>query len=391
MSKKRGRGDRHIRMNKLGGVDLGIWEVRTASSGVDVHLPGLMSPGERGTLVLFGKTPRDPFLIEGPLSSPRLVGTVLLRNAEITYPPIGGGPSSSIWSRVNWEVTFVAGEEVWYFRDALFGAGVRLKIEEGDRLTLHGSPARGDFWVEGSLRTLSGTVTYLDREFEVDEAGMEFNTRYGVEPIVYGRAETIVREEDTGREFPIYLRLYAWDPKTGARMEYAPLSRCLLELELPASQEVSREEVLQLLGYPLADYPRKVVEALGIRIEDRLFRSLLSPLESRLRRTIGLDVLQIRPCLIKNFLAPSGPTLASLLYGTRWALGEHIGTRGLLFYRGELEPPKSPYAQELWSIQHLFGLEYRLWTDTWLKLEYSYNPLLGERDRRIGLQHRIWW
>jgi len=164
-----------------------------------------------------------------------------------------------------------------------------------------------------------------------------------------------------------------------------------LEIELPASQDISREEVLGLLGYPLPEYPRKVVEALGLRIEGRLFRSLLSPLEYRLRRTIGLDVLQIRPCLIKNFLAPSGPTLASLFYGTRWTLGEHIGTRGLLFYRGELEPPRSPYTQWPWSVQHLFGLEYRLWTDTWVKLEFSYNPLLGKRDRRIGLQHRMWW
>ena len=390
VSNRRAEKGRAFRLDLLGGMDFGVLEVRTGPSGVEAHFPGLMSPGEVGVFVLFGKTSQEPFLIEGPLSSPRLVGTVLLRNAEITYPLTGGEGSSSLWGRVDWEVTFVAGEEIWYFRDALFGAGVRLRIEEGDRLTLHGSPTKGDFWVEGRLRALSGIVTYLDREFQVEEAGMEFNTRYGMVPIVYGRARTAI-EDDTGREFPIYLRLYAWDLKTGARLEHAPLNQCFLEIELPASQDISREEVLRLLGYPLPEYPRKVMEALGLRIEGRLFRSLLSPLEYRLRRTIGLDVLQIRPCLIKNFLAPSGPTLASLFYGTRWTLGEHIGTRGLLFYRGELEPPRSPYAQGPWSVQHLFGLEYRLWTDTWMKLEFSYNPLLGERDRRIGLQHRMWW
>ncbi|HIE03554.1 MAG TPA: hypothetical protein EYP61_02215 [Candidatus Latescibacteria bacterium] len=381
------RGERSL---KLGDVNLGVLQLNTGPSGIELHIPGVMSPGGTGTFVFYGKRPDEPFLIEGPPSSPRMVGTVLLRNAEITYPPTGGRKMPSVWDRTDWDITLVAGEEVWYFRDAIFGAGARLRIEEGDRLTLHGCPARGDFWMEGNLRATSGTIFYLDREFEVEEAGIEFNTKYGVEPVVYGSAETKVRDENTGKEFPVYLRLYAWNPKTGTKLERAPLSECFLDVDVPPSQDISKEEVLKLLGYPLEEYPRKVAEALGIGIEDKVFRSILSPIEYRLRRAIGLDVLQIQPSLMKNLLSPSGPSLTSLLYGTKLTLGERIGTRGLLFYRGELEPPKPPYG-ELWSVQHLLGLEYRLWTDTWLKLEYSYDPLSGERDRRVGLKHRIWW
>jgi len=383
------RGERPLKLEVLGGLNLGVLQLNTGPSGIELHIPGIMSPGRTGTFVLYGRRPDEPFLIEGPTSLPRMVGTVLLRNAEITYPPTGG-KRPSIWDRTDWDLTLVAGEEVWYLRDAIFGAGARLRIEEGDRLTLHGCPARGDFWVEGSLRATSGTIFYLDKEFWVEEAGIEFNTKYGVEPIVYGSAETKVRDESTGRELPVYLRLYAWDPKTGAKLERAPLNECFLDVEVPPSWDISKEEVLRLLGYPLEEYPRKVAEALGIGVEDRVFRSLLSPIEYRLRRAIGLDVLQIQPSLMRNLLAPSGPSLTCLLYGTKFTLGERIGTRGLLFYRGELEPPKPPYG-ELWSVQHLLGLEYRLWTDTWLKLEYSYDPLSGEKDRRVGLRHRIWW
>ncbi|MFH1008684.1 MAG: hypothetical protein V1800_14480 [Candidatus Latescibacterota bacterium] len=387
--------------NRLG-VHFGILAVGTGERGVELAIPGLMRANEKGRLQFLGKAEGESFYIGGPAKTPRLRGKIKVRNGEITYPflpPKSGSDAQDAFKQalksVSWDLDVLTGEDVWYFRDAeLASGGVHLKLVEGDVLGFHGIVFRKTFWLDGELRATEGTVSYLDTEFKVEKAGLEFDTRYGGKPLLRFLAKTTVYDDSTKAATDIFLEAYQRDERTGSRLEQARWGDFELNLRSGDPKDDSREKILSKLGYVEGEYERRAWAGLTMGVESYLLRPLLNPMERQLRRALGLDVVHFQPSIARNLLQRQ-ESLAldqtasdlALFRGTQWTLGQYVARDWYLFYSGQLEIGRDLYKKETWGVKHRFGVEFRTGNNTIFQFEYDYDVLLKEKDRRVRVQH----
>ena len=384
------------------GVSFGVLALSTGEKGVELAIPGLMRPGEKGRLQFLGKTDREDFLISGPNKTPRLRGKIKVRNGEFTYPFLpekSGSGAQDAFKRalrsVCWELDVVSGEDVWYFRDAeLAGGGVHLKLVEGDALAFHGVIAEKTFRLDGELKAAEGTVSYLDTEFQVEKAGLEINTRYRAKPVLRFLARTTVYDDSTHAATDIFLEAYQMDERTGTRLERARWGDFEFSLRSSDPKDDSREKILAKLGYMEGEYEHRAWGALTLGVESYLLRPLLNPMERQLRRALGLDVVRFQPSIARNlldrreWLAPDQTASDLALFrGTQWTLGQYVAEDWYLFYTGQLEIGRDAYEKETWGVKHRFGIEFRTGKNTVFQFEYDYDDLLKEADRQIRVRH----
>ncbi|RKY67937.1 MAG: hypothetical protein DRP97_06865, partial [Candidatus Latescibacterota bacterium] len=384
------------------GVSFGVLALSTGEKGVELAIPGLMRPGEKGRFQFLGKTNREDFIIAGPGKTPRLRGKIKVRNGEFTYPflpPKSTSGAQDAFKRalksVCWDLDVVSGEDVWYFRDAeLAGGGVHLKIEEGDVLAFHGVISEKTFWLDGELKAAEGTVSYLDTEFQVEKAGMEINTRYRAKPVLRFLAKTTVYDDSTNAATDIFLEAYQMDERTGTRLERARWGDFEFNLRSSDPKDDSREKILAKLGYMEGEYERRAWGALTLGVESYLLRPLLNPMERQLRRALGLDVVRFQPSIARNLLhrqkllSPDQTASDLALFrGTQWTLGQYVARDWYLFYTGQLEIGRDAYEKETWGVKHHFGIEFRTGKNTLFQFEYDYDNLLKEANPQVRVRH----
>lgn len=371
------------------GINLGTLIVETEPGGVRINIPGLMFEGEEGRIELTGRAKGEPFSISGPSQNPLVRGIVKLYDFDFTYPIAKGkreGDGLDPLKAIDWDVGLIVKRDVWYRGDL-----AHLQIEENSRLDFHGSVSRGDFLVLGKVRSTRGVLVYLNTEFEVEEIGLEFDP-YDPYPLLYGRAKTTVPATETERKTDIYLNLYAIDPETGERVYRARWDEVKFELRAEDPELDTQEKVLARMGYG-EQYLDKVVELIGGGVDIYLWKSMLRPVENRLKEALGLDVVRLRPSITRNLLLGRGTvdiyddpySNIALLRGSKFTLGQYLSDDWFLSYTGQLQTRGDGHGENL-SIKHQLALELNIKPNTRLMLEYDYDRLLKKRDKKIKFE-----
>lgn len=379
-------------LDKLG-VNLGVLIIETEEGGIKINIPGLMFPGKRGRLELGGKAEGEPFCISGPTRDPLVRGTVKLEGFDFTYPVSKGeveGRKGDFMRSIDWDVRVVVGRNVWYR-----GELAHLRIDEGSFLDFQGSVARGDFLVLGQLRSTEGTLVYLDTEFNVEEIGLEFD-RYDRRPWLYGRAKATISAAEAKRPTNIYLSLYSTDPETGERVSRARWGEVRFALEADDPELDTQEKVLARMGYGKG-YLDRMAQLIGSGVDLYLWRPMVQPLEIHLKRALGLDVVQLRPSIAKNLISRGVPMAVygglysgvSLLQGSKLTLGQQLFPDLFFTYTGQITAKAPGSKDNSLGIKHQLGLEFNINPSTRFLLEYDYNRLLREQDKRIRFEHHF--
>ena len=414
---------------RIGPLDLGIMQIETPQHGLDIHLPGFMEKGETGDLEPGGKSPFRYFSVAGPARNFTVIGILLLRNLEFTYPLLDEGESSdshshgtssspsstpSITSLIKWEMDIKpVDRKVMYFRD-ISGNNTRLVrfldayIDQGSSvLHLRGCDNDNTLKISGLIKSYHGAVYYgktFDRNFE---AGLEFVPQkknnapgYDNRPILWGSAEAY---SDTSRFDRIKLIALVQDPKTGGLSERGRLVKGRLnvvfrlssdseELAGASEREFYRQAGLQFTTLGSAG---KFMSDFG---EQNLHRIFLQRFERKLAKFIGLDVISIETSIASNYftrfynrqfdnqtmqmqadylaLANAGVTLGRYFWSDIFFVK---ASGGLLPLDTALTP------------QYSFGLEFQPSRYFFMNFDYGFykKELAFERNPRINLQLRL--
>ena len=403
-----------------GVLNLGVLILGTSSDGVEVSIPPIMGSGGTGRLRPTGKTSGERFYIGGPSDAPKVRGRLEVYKTEGTYPFYELGPEEDrfeLVDRMDWDLVAVAKQDVWYFSETVGGPGwAHGKIVENDSLEFYGSIEQDTFYVRGHVRTREGIVGYIDTEFRVvGEAGVEVDTKYQVYPRFYGKARTTVYDEITGEPEDIEVEIYGVDETTGGITDMAPWGAFRLRF-IPMnpldreqySLDDYQEQAVEKLGYTSGRYGEKVIGAGLEAVENIYVRPLTRPIERKLGKSLGLDVVQIRPSIARNLMGWSdlwngnspllgtiyGPGALNLLGGTRFVLGKHLASGLFLSYSGRVEAGQYGLEREalVLGVKHRVGLEYSIQDRTKLEIEYDYNDVLRDQDKddkRIELRHEF--
>ncbi len=409
------------------GIDLnfGILKMETTGRGVELNIPGLMYPADRGQLRVSGKNDGEYFYFAGPVRHPLAYGKVTVYNARLTFPFLiesdeHSEPSTVVQflSNMEWDIHVKSGEDVLYTRDIpayIDNVHAELFVDESSAgLDFSGILSKDNLRAAGSLTSTRGRLEYLDQNFRVDRFTVDF-TKYDIFPDVSGRAWTAIR--DTVGDIPktIYLQLYVVDPETGQEQQRGSWEDFKFKL-VSAESNVgeTQEQVLGYLGYSVDNIKEKATSVGGAVTERFLIRPLLRPIERALERSLGMDLVRFNSSIAKNLFysslgaqndlqngssyinpfSTSAPYLF-LMQSSEVTVGKYLTQNLYLSYTGQLV---SVYDQSEtgFDMNHSVGIEYRFLRNVLLEIEYDrelmgYYQVLKERqyleDFKIRLRH----
>jgi hypothetical protein len=411
-------------------LDLGIIEIASGSDGMPMRFPGMMAADWVGDFT-FGLPDGRSLTLSQEDDHLLIQGDVAIRDATITYPFIEGSGRTTKFTRwllrqlkrARWDLRIVPEEGNHYyaeftglkdseifadwrdsplwrnFADLVDRLEVDAQINPTERgVLLEGTIQEKSFHGVGRVTSTRGRVDYLDQTFRVDEVVAEFDAS-DPRPVMRGRAET-TGQDSLGRRVPVYLTLYAIDRETGIRAKEGRLDE--LSVVLEGEVESSPEEVLALLGYSIDDVGNQAWR-MGQAIVERAFRSwLLRPVERRLGRWTGLDVLSVTPTLRSRHASrrtgngAANDTLAEssgarYFTGSQLTVGKFL-THDLFFsYTGELaEGEEVGLEGKRLGFVHLWTMEYRMRPisrDLVVDFSVEYDNLERRRDESVSLKY----
>ena len=402
-------------------LNLGIFSIETSPKGIPLHIPGLMEKGEFGQFIFLGKNSSEKFFVAGPAWQPYVRGKLILQNANFTFPFIfdekaknsGNNPVVRVLRSIDWDVLALTGKDLHYQRQIPSGLDnvyLDLIVDAGvGELNFKGIIRDNTFGVTGLMESSRGNVEYLNLNFQIVKAGVEFDMeppdKNGVAfdkstllPIVYGEARTAVIDS-TGFPYYIYLTLLTRDRETGQTQKRGRLGEMVFQLSSENQQLGGTEgEILASLGYSTDKIKKMATDLIGISADNLLFRPLFRPFERELERRLGLDMVRFSSRFTRNLIEMNVSDERNyqlnsklfLLRSTKVMIGKYFLNQIFLTYSGQLEAGLDyRYQHEGFGLSHKFGLEYRISPSLLLQMEYDYNSLLLYRreDKRILLRH----
>jgi hypothetical protein len=386
------------------GLQFGVFRLATSARGVPLHIPGLMASGEKGWLAFSGFGKGEPFLIAGSKESPLVSGMISVSDNQLTYPFLSFSEGSDdtaldrLLDRLRWDVLVVPRKDVHYVRDMESPVGnvyVDLKLQDAlGGIHLQGNLGDDSFTVWGNLVSSEGAIDALDRYFRPER--IEFDYPKGGSPIFSGRAYTVI-SDSTGIPSTVWLNLVSIDQVTGLEEKQGPWGRVKFRFSSD-NPNLGRNEadLLAAIGYSEGDIKNRAYDAIGMQVENRLFRPILRPLEKGMRRYLGFDMVKFSSMFSRNLFEIQNTQMATfdpkwLLRSSKLTLGKSFGSGFMVFYSGEVQ---NGYGYRFpmigLGLRHSIALEYAIRPELMLEMEYTYdNQLMYERreDKRIWLRH----
>ncbi len=404
------------------GLNLGIFMLETSTSGISLHIPGLMAKKDFGNFNFLGKNSGEKFYFAGPWYRPYVRGTLLLQHMDFTFPFITGDkgdgekqndPVVEVLKSIDWDVLALTGKDTHYQRQVPSGLDnvyVDLILDTGvGGLQFNGVLAENSFGVTGTIESSRGNVEYLNLNFQVLKAGAEFDMETRTEsdvdfdkstllPIIYGEARTTVTDS-TGFPYYIYLTLLTIDQESGQAQKRGRLGEVMFQLSSENTRLGDTEgEILASLGYSTANIKEMATDLIGISADNLVFRPLFRPFERELEQRLGLDIVRFSSRFTRNLIEMNVSDERNfmiesklfLLRSTKVMIGKYLADQIFLSYSGQLEAGLDyRYQHEGFGLSHKFGLEYRINPSLLLQMEYDYNSLLlwQRDDKKILLRH----
>lgn len=388
------------------GIHFGHLQLETDEKGIRMYLPGLMEKGESGWLLFKGKDPGKPFIFTGPASFPTFRGTLNLRDIRVTYPFLsldedsGTNKIVEFLRRIHWDLRIVPQKEAHYVRNIGSPLGniyADFQLQEGiGELNLEGIVQEGDFQVWGHLVSSEGHIDVLDHYFRPERITFDY-PKGADEPIIAGRAYTTITDS-MGMPSTVWLNMIATDDVTGMQKEGGPWKKIQFRFSSD-NPNLGRTEadLLEAMGYSEAKFKDRAYDALGMSVENLVFRPIFRPIERGIRRHLGLDVVRVYSMFTRNIVQIQTMDGFSfdpkfLFRSTRLTLGKYLAPRLFLIYAGQVQSDGIGFHYLTHGIgfRHALSLEYTIRPDLYLQMEYIYDSqLLSDRreDKRIWIRH----
>jgi len=388
------------------GIHFGTLKLKTMGKGVRLHIPGLMEPGDDGLIGFSGfNDDGDYFTLAGPNEAPAFGGTLNLYDMRITYPflvltDIGpDDPLMTFVEKVDWDLRLKPMQDVHYIRDIESPLGniytdLKLRDKYGE-LHVQGIAQDGTLQVWGNLMSNEGTLEILDHYFRPEQIIFDY-PKGATNPILSARAHTTIIDS-TGMPATVWLTVSALDVETGLESKAGDWENIQFRFTSD-NPNLGRSEadLLAALGYSSENITDRAYDAIGMQVDNLVFRPLLRPIERTIRRHLGLDVVRFSSMFSRNLVQlrnmnELGFDPRMLFRSSKVVLGKYIAPGLFLTYSGQVQNgPGFRYHTHGLGFRHALVMDYSIRPDLFLEMEYTYDSqLLSDRreDKRIWIRH----
>jgi hypothetical protein len=425
-------------------LDLGVLLLETMNKAenkgpIPLVIPGMMEPGWDAEITIAGQNSAEDFYFSGPLDRPIVRGRALANSSRFTFPFIKSEKEPTqlllntieFINSIEWDLEVAAGRNCSYYRKLQGFEGSRLAGRlEGflDRITIDvtldpsqeplifsGQIEDESFRLSGEVTSSKGSVTYLEKDFAVEDAGMVFDNSTLL-PVLWGTASHFVYADDQlshqmsslldpGTR-QVYLQFVAQDELGNQtnRGRWDEISLQLLD-DLGSRQQqfqTSQEEILEEMGFDPYDISSTLERVLP-GVVAGMWEIPLGPLESRIRRELHLDLVRIYIPVIRNTAEELLETQTrqqrisqsymSYLQGSRLILGKSLSKRYFALWTGQLVSSAPGETRDEIMFYQRMNIEYELNKNLKLTGELVFDPSREtsryRADPRLMLRYRL--
>ena len=413
------------------GTNLGVLEVQMGDRDhyLDTVIPGLMQLDWNSEVRLRGRVPGENFVLAGPFERPVVRGTIDVRNARFTFPFIVSEREPTpillatvgFLNTIEWDLQAVPGRNCNYYKeiqgfedvtffDSFQGYLDRITVDvyldrDRDPMLFRGQIDDDSFRIEGTVTSGRGDIKYLFLNFQVDELGMEFDNT-SLLPIVWGTADYYVYDSgvnalpgqlDFGANSRTFFLKLVVEDEFGNQLERGRWS--VISLKLEDEQGRAVEQFLPELGIDPLD-PLGSFQSVLPGVVAGFLPLPLTPVESRLRRALGLDLVRISLPVLQNTAEDLLGTQKdyrtsywNYLQGSRVTAGKELSPKYFLSWTGQLQSSSGLEVRQNVNLYQLYSLEYSVNRDLSLTGELVFDPLnensAFKGDPRLFLRYRV--
>ncbi len=427
-------------INEQANLDFGVLNCQIISenqrdSAVEFHVPGFMKEKETGRFSIGDNNGFGVIVgasTDGDHLTAYIGGELNVLSGDVHFPLIQAPDEDdddsdvSFLDDIYWNIKLNGGQNVNYVHEQnmqlrLGGTTVSktmVKLDENTEFNVKGRLSDDSFRVTGKARSFSGSIYYYGAEFTLERAELTLDSSNSFQPATLAaKAQAIVYDDATNSDTEIYLNIYFVDKDTGSRREASgyqgqirdsfrtadtsstidagPLGKLMIEFSSSNPTDDTLEKILARLGISADNILGAATGAFAAGIENYYFDPLMRPLEDAVRRYTHLDVVQLTPSMLGNFMRSQigsinrfGTDSEYFLFDrSRIMVGEYFFNDWFLSYRGQYGLGRDYLRRRERGFYHEFGLQYILKHNTRFQLNYNYDEIINKADRRFEIRY----
>ncbi len=356
---------------------------------VKVNLPGIMKSYDQCEVRLLPLTGFPAFTVAGPFPNAHVIGRIEGKDMEFFYPPENQSPVEAgdtlLLDRLYYNLELVPFRNVRYRNNLM-----EVRIQDNSGLEMGGRFLDSSFHINGQVGLKEGTVEYLGKTFQLENASIEFSGN-DILTTIYGKAAHVYFDPTYGQDVTLEIRPYFQDPISGQAVNRGRIEDIRWQLNTNFWNADKDNEVLTEQFGPQEDRYRQYATQLVLTsMNTYLAQEYIQYFESRIKHNLPfLDFLRINPGIINNIVANQNNFTQlsnwSLLSNSRITLGKYLTNRWYFSYSGTFLSRELGYNTYTFDMRHSFNLEYRLHRYMNLNYGYFYDTETRETDKRIQL------
>ncbi|MBU1078019.1 MAG: translocation/assembly module TamB domain-containing protein, partial [Spirochaetes bacterium] len=330
----------------------------------------LKTLGKRGLFIerskndLIGEVITD-LQIKGNPEKIGIGGTLTANNFDFTWPLSENDKKDNDFFKdtvIDFNIDIIAGKNVRFFQDV---NGMDILVKEGGKYHLRGDLSR-KHKVVGRMEAEKGTMDYFGTTFNIIHANVDFSSHYHENvPWISAKAEAesklgeenyIITMVVDGRAYNNLTPQLTSTPSLTQREIFLLFNDSTLYVSDRVQDEVEEEKEIN-----------RLIKTGFIQIFYSTYRSkLVTPIERKARRFLGLDLLKIKTSLVEKLLEPKlykvedhEDKSVNPLVDTQLSVGKYVTENLLLKYsvilKEEIDFANLYYEQKV-------GFEWRIFS-----------------------------
>ncbi len=319
--------------------------------------------------------------INGPLNNLNIKGKLILDNFEFTWPLSflpGEDEGKEKNNSLNFNIIIIAGNNVKFFQGR---NNLNILIKKGGKLSIKGDLA-SEHRVIGKLEAEKGGLDYFGTYFRLQYASVTFSEAYEENiPWISAKAEAKVRNKNNEdivitmvveglADNDLTPRLYS-SPALSSREIFLLLNNSSYYLNTSNNGNSTDNQIEELLKLGFLQIFYTTYQ-----------EKFLAPLQRSIKKSLGLDILNIKTEILQNLLEPtfyrssssyynnSSLNFEQMINNTEISIGKYIGNNMLIKY--SLLFKENPNLSHLYYF-HQIGIEMKLFN--YLNFEWLYKPV----------------
>ena len=294
----------HNRQIKTDFLNFGTILIRTGEKGISVNYPGYLLKDGIINAKLTGREDKY-FKIFGPIDSLTLYGNIYFKNGNGIYPPKKMKKKKGSPIRINLDLNLFFAKNIWYSTYPM-----NIKINPDSWLSLKGKTGE-KILVNGFFSSSFGSISLFGERFQVVKVEMKID-QYSKRPKIIANFEKKLPDGTT-----IFLDIYSTTESVGQDIQKTEYGNFKLVLRTDSPNSETTAQIFSKMRYgkdfeQLSEEEKKslyldeAIKFAGQGIDNKLFNPLLNPVETKLRRWLGLDFFKLNTGLVENIILKSG-------------------------------------------------------------------------------------